>query len=841
MATVAKAKDTPTSLLSEKAHKLVESVNIYSETLNFLDGAFNSKLSHDVEKKAASNGGSIEPSRKPSTVENPETKRNKDKILNEQDNLNVTDVKVTFAEGIPTQETVQVRYSQSNHPPPLPESITTNITSDLQSISKELDEKLQDPKSRNSVKVDDPRSSSNSISARKSVIKETPSKPNDISEKSQKGSPRESTTSVRKSVPVEPEIVRKESIGIEPNSKKESAAIYNSKPDERSDIRSVPHKVTESQLESNGVILSKVSSIESELLSLKEAKRKETEDTVKIQNHELLLKNSRQSLEMKSFMDQNNTLRKENKRLLELEANLRARIVELEMPNQQLAVIDPQDQVIQERLLQKLDEHLAWISACTTELQTISEDLLQTTKLQEKLQMYTESCAVLKKSIRSAVNAPNVKHFLVISSGLVEAIVMDSKEIWRNYKEARDVDKRIIKLSKESHRVRIEATETIQNLTSTNEKQVQELTKSLKKTETKLKAASEKYKLLNTEYEKLGKEHQELIKENKELKVLADRPPVQPEVVVLSNSDESEMKKEFEKILEANTQYKQLIENLKATIQEWKNENDLLQVSLKEMKQKYEKAEAENLKYTRKIGNLETLIEDEKLKNQKAAELLKSLQQQPVQTVKPESTPIDAILEQHLKALDTIIQKPTPPPSKNLELLQHKVSQHLKELADKDLVITKLNQQLDDTETELLETSSILQIYQEQYNVVNGLVVTNATCHPYPFSQLFVALHEKYISIQTELKEAHEQLAKLVQKSEHEKKLLLKEKETCKELETQIKSKIQLVCEIEQQLEKVRGDNLRLVGELNTANLEKQKFKDIVKKLTKGAVEYFSN
>ncbi|KAJ3311223.1 hypothetical protein HDV04_004227 [Boothiomyces sp. JEL0838] len=863
MATVAKAKDTPTSLLSEKAHKLVESVNIYSETLNFLDGAFNSKLSHDVEKKAASNGGSIEPSRKPSTVENPEVKRNEDKILNELDNLSVTDVKVTFAEGIPTQETVQVRYSQSNHPPPLPESITTNITSDLQSISKELDEKLHEanlPKSRNSVKVDDSRSSSNSVSARKSVIKETSSKPNDISEKSQKVLPRESTTSVRKSVPVEPEIVRKESIGIEPNSKKESATICNSKPDERSDIISV------SQLESNGVILSKVSSIESELLSLKEAKKKEAEDTVKIQNHELLLKNSRQSLEMKSFMDQNNTLRKENKRLLELEANLRARILELEMPNQQLAVIDPQDQVIQERLLQKLDEHLAWISACTTELQTISEDLLQTAKLQEKLQMYTESCTVLKKSIRSAVNAPNVKHFLIISSGLVEAIVMDSKEIWRNYKEARDVDKRIMKLSKESHRVRIEATETIQNLTSTNEKQAQELTKSLKKTETKLKAASEKYKLLNTEYEKLGKEHQELVKENKELKVLADRPPVQPEVVVLSNSDESEMKKEFEKILEANTQYKQLIENLKATIQEWKNENDLLQVSLKEMKQKYEKAEAENLKHTRKIGNLETLIEDEKLKNQKAAELLKSLQQQPVQTVKPESTPIDAILEQHLKALDTIIQKPTPPPSKNLELLQHKVNQHLKELADKDLKQSKLaskylaqkdkfhvreekwseklqslKQSFIDTETELLETSSILQIYQEQYNVVNGLVVTNATCHPYPFSQLFVALHEKYISIQTELKEAHDQLAKLVQKSEHEKKLLLKEKETCKELETQIKSKNQLVCEIEQQLEKVRGDNLRLVGELNTANLEKQKFKDIVKKMTKGAVEFFSN
>ncbi|KAJ3324646.1 hypothetical protein HDV06_006539 [Boothiomyces sp. JEL0866] len=873
MAGVAKTKDPPTSLLSEKAHKLIESVNIYSETLKFLDGAFSSKPNQNVEKKADTNTNNEanENSRKSSTCESAEIKKEEEQIPKGEDVAKVSEENNNGVKPLPRP--VEVTYSISSPPIQAPESLTASITSDLQNLSKEMDEKLTKvnlQKPRNSFKIDDSRSSSNSISVRKSIIKESSAKTTEISDKNQAKQTERESVANKKQNQIEPEIIRKESIAAKSTNRKESAAIAPSftSQEVRVEMPTLSKepitRLSDPALEASGLLLSKVSTIESELQSLKESAKKDTNDTIKSQNHDLLLKNSRQSIEMKSFMDQNNTLRKENKRLLELEASLRARIVELEMPNQKLAVIDPQDQVIQERLLQKLDEHLAWISSRTVELQTISEDLLHTTKLQEKLQMYTESCTVLKKSIRNAVNAPNVKHFLIISSGIVDAIIMDSKEIWQNYKEAKDIDQRLIKLGKESHRIRIEATETIQNLTGTNEKQVTELNHKLKKAELKLKAVSEKHKLLNDEYEKLGKEHQDLIQQNKELKVLADRPPVQPEVVVLSSSEQSEQtKREFEKLLETNNQYKQLIENLKTTIQEWKSENDLLQTSLKEFKQKYEQSEGEVLKFTKKIGNMETLLEDEKLKNQKAAELLKSLQSQPVQ-VKHESTPIDAILQSHLQALDSIIQKPVPPPTKNFESLQQKINQHLRDLAEKDSLISQLNQKLDDKfhireekwseklralkqgyfdiQSEITETATILGVYQEQYNVVSGLVVSNTTStHPYPFSQLFVGLHERYISLQAELNEMKDQLNKLVQKSEHDQLVLQKEKQSRKELGEKLGLKEKIVCEFETKMQEIKLENARLVNDLHVANLEKLKAKEIVKKLTKGAVEFFSH
>ncbi|KAJ3272617.1 hypothetical protein HDV01_005364 [Terramyces sp. JEL0728] len=881
MATIT-TKDTP-SLLSQKAHKLVESVNIYSETLNFLETPFSSKL------QTTANIGDIEvaDSRKSS---NKDARENEKRVSASKPNTSAV-LKPDERKVPQNKDQIEVTYSSSIPPGPVVAPRTASITSDLPRSVKES--KVDQPKisisnaeqskTRN-ANIEQPKTrNSNTEQAeaqRNSIM-------NDDSRTSASSATRKEATRVSESIAgkenriVEPMIIRSEPTIIQTG-----------------ELKIVPPSTVDDPqckqgqdrfLETNGILLSKVSSIESELLSIKESSKKESMDTIKSQNHDLLLKNTRQTLEMKSFIDQNNTLRKENKRLLELEANLKAKIIELEMPGQNVAIVDAQDQVIQERLIQKLDEHLAWISAKSTELQTMADDLLQTNKLQEKLQLYTESCTVLKKSIRNAVNAPNVKHYLLISGGLVDAIITDSKEVWQNYKETREVDKRILKLSKESHRISIEATETIQNLTSANEKQVTELKQNLKKAELKLKAMSEKYKLLNSDYEKLEQDSQGLSKQNQELKVLADRPPAQPEVVVINSSDQSDQtKKEFEKLIATNNQYRQLIDNLKATISEWKSENELLQSSLKDFKQKYEHSEAENLKSIKKIGNLETLVEDEKLKNQKAGELLKSLQAHPPpQPVKQESTPIDAILQSHLQALDLIIQKPAPSSSKNIEVLQLKVNQHLKAIAEKDALIATLNQKLDEStslidtlasknsklankylaqkdkfhireekwseklhvlkeqyqeiESEISQTASILGVYQEQYNVISGLVVSaTSSNHPYPFSQLFVGLHEKCIAMQTELKDAQDQLTAVGQKCEHDKVALQKEKEGRHVLAEKLTLKEKALGVFEKKLSDLQVNCAHLETELNVAIQEKQKAREIVKRLTKGAVEFFS-
>ena len=347
-------------------------------------------------------------------------------------------------------------------------------------------------------------------------------------------------------------------------------------------------------------------------------------DSIKRQNHELQMRVSRQELEMKALLEQNDILRTENRRISELEYQLQLRVFELSQPKQPKnpqvdSILDPSDIVSQERIIQQLDEQIGRLAAHYYQAKEKEQD-------GKHLETFQDCFESLKKVVRSiSTGSPKA---LLSACKLVAGVACDSMAITSSaLKESQNLGSRLDKLKSESISVGLEATETIQKLNVSHEQKIQTLEGTSKKLKTQLAGITEKYQQLQEQNELLSRANQKLAAKNQYLIPLAERPDAVPEVAIFSDPQAKATIQQIEALNERNNSLQVHIDHLSSTIESWKNENSLLLQDVTKLRDEKSQLERDAIKHLEKIAELDNLVKDEKLTSSKAAELIKSLQQ----------------------------------------------------------------------------------------------------------------------------------------------------------------------------------------------------------------------
>ncbi|KAJ3365209.1 hypothetical protein HDU91_002268 [Kappamyces sp. JEL0680] len=536
-------------------------------------------------------------------------------------------------------------------------------------------------------------------------------------------------------------------------------------------------------------------------------------DVLKHQHQDLQMRASRQELEMKSLIEQNEILRSESRRMTEVESALRLKIVELSQPAPHPAPpsLDPSDQVLQERIVQQIDQQLGWISVHLFE----SNDR-QTSH--NHLTTYQESLEAVKKSTKSATLC-TPKSILNLCQTVTTVLTSALTNGWELLRDGEQFETKFERLKAESLLLNQEATVTIQKLKQSHEESTRDLTASNKKMKHQLKSITEKYQQLQSQLEELIATNHELSEENQALVLLAQRPQVHPEVVLMPDGQNGVFEKQLEELQKRNRDLHIHIDTLGQTIEGWKEENSTIQNELAVVRQEKAGLEREQLQSIKKMGDVMNQLEDEKLRSQKAAELAKSLQSQldaandDGASKRSDYAPtLEHIMQEQLHAIKSIAAPtatPTSPletksaetqilnclkeldsKSKKLQQLElfskgqeHTISTLEQEIAklkskisltkDKFQVrevawLEKLKKFKSDQEEairEVSEVKSVLHTYHDQYQTICSMFeaqipsgAKGSESHPYSFAALFNALHHRTDEISNRCHELEKQL-----------------------------------------------------------------------------------
>jgi hypothetical protein len=381
-------------------------------------------------------------------------------------------------------------------------------------------------------------------------------------------------------------------------------------------------------------------------------------EQLKAEKHDSHVKSSRKGLEITSLIQQNEIYRDENRKLVESEAKLRAKVLELNIPkNNTLFSLDVQDQALYEQVLQKLETQIISTNQKTNTLKSS----IQVKKTSNPLELVKEMLELLLLVAKKSKQPIKAKTTLSLINDLSENLELISSQTQSLMKGSYELDNRIQNLGLQSSNLTLEATDTIEKLKKLNKYNKMEWDGKEKKMMKQISEIKDRYKDLLKENEELIMIQKEIISENEELAQLAGRPDPDPEVVLLNgHSDQvivryQDMHKEDVRKLQGH------IEILTKTIDEWKEENKLLNSSLKDSKLVVDSLEKEKIKSAKLVSETQNRYEDEKLKNQKAVELIKSLKEHG-QKPKAYSSEIQN-LEQLVK--DTIRTKESTVPETN--------------------------------------------------------------------------------------------------------------------------------------------------------------------------------
>ena len=369
-------------------------------------------------------------------------------------------------------------------------------------------------------------------------------------------------------------------------------------------------------------------------------------EALRHQNHEIHSKSAKQELEIKALLDQNDILRKEHRRMQEVESSLRLRLVESHPTANNPSKLDVGDQVNQERILQKLEELIGQIVSAESHVH-------DNTSNSKHILIYRNVLLACKKIVKTASDT-SPGNILNLCKSITEVIEVSFDHVWEIIKESQGLDAKIDRLRQESLVVNQDATQTIKAMAKRHEEEVGLFQHTKTKLQQQLIGLTEKYQQLKEQYRAVEFENQKF----------GSQPELKPEVVVLPSPASAGIESQLENLQRRNNELYSHIDNLNATIKGWKEENESLQKDFSILKKEKTELERERLTSIQELGDLELKVQDEKLKSQKTAEIVKSLQktlEERNEVARDERTTdsIGHIFEQQLEAIKAQFAQPS--------------------------------------------------------------------------------------------------------------------------------------------------------------------------------------
>jgi hypothetical protein len=410
-------------------------------------------------------------------------------------------------------------------------------------------------------------------------------------------------------------------------------------------------------------------------------------ESLRNQNQELSLKSTRHANELKAVMEQNDILRQENRRHLELEGQLRAKLLAMSQPIEPEVTIDPSTKVLQERTSQRA---LDLVGKLTFEIQ---KDKNYGRRV---LEAFRDTLEVTLKLVRTQSSNPSPKQVTLEYQELINLLENGLESAVKSFQDMAELDGRIDRLIKDNSEVNHGYQLTIRQLQEQLEGTKLELETQEKKWNAKCDALAEKYKQVVLENEELIGLQREIVLQNQELEKIAARPDPIPEVLVMNNGDTELFKKEKQLQLEKIRELEAHIDTLQSAIEQWKTENSILQKDVQNLSAQRKDIESLLLRKEQMISELEESIEDERLKNDKAAELIKQLQNNqsnhPQGDVPGDITRLEELLETQVQAFEKIGLENGDPETSQLRVLQY-----MKNFDDTSHQVTTLQSQISGT------------------------------------------------------------------------------------------------------------------------------------------------
>ncbi|TPX53420.1 hypothetical protein SeMB42_g00801 [Synchytrium endobioticum] len=472
--------------------------------------------------------------------------------------------------------------------------------------------------------------------------------------------------------------------------------------------------------------------------------------------HDLSIKCSRQAKEMAAMTEQNEILRKENRRLVDIERELTNKIV-----NNAMGIGRDGSQGSKgdySVLLTAVDTEMTRIKSITANMPSADPSFPLSDPSIPVLALLTPLATVR----RLATSTPSPQAPVIVLSDIVSAISTAITASVSLIEEGKNIGDRIRRIKAESSILQQETDLTLRAIEDERRMHVARLSAELER------AKSEIAKL------------QRIIAREEE-------------------DDDSDLLNLYDDAIKQSK-----ITKLKQEIEEYKADNTRLKQALVLAEASNGGVESEAvLAVKRARDDAESRVEDERLKNKKAAELIRTLKDEVgrlrmsggggagVRASGPSTAEMNALLrenEETLAKLDQLNQV-IEEHMEQARILKEENSclrDQLKRSRDKQKLFGRLEKEAKELETNQVELITALQDYERQYQAIIGLCsVTDPSIlvettrapgspnglnivspHPRPFHPKFARLHQQYASAAHSLERAQNRMGELGKEAE---------------------------------------------------------------------------
>ncbi|KNC96004.1 uncharacterized protein SPPG_08603 [Spizellomyces punctatus DAOM BR117] len=398
-------------------------------------------------------------------------------------------------------------------------------------------------------------------------------------------------------------------------------------------------------------------------------------------NHELQTRVSRHHIELKALIEQNEILRRENKRLTEQETALKMNLGQTDTANivdKKHEMLNASTNTVLSTTPDRVDDDdarqdvLRLIDSETHKLRDKKCEIASTPRYSsDGSSMSTALNSPMRTmdtllngldAIRAAVTSSSIvynpSHFLAACKDVTQVVTVSAHAFSAALEESLLVEDRIHRLREDSTKIRAETERTIKTIADSYASDMQKLQDDNETLEGNLEK-------IQTEFEKIKKAYKEeqekrmrevalareaamvaekgrlaVLKEVQEHEALQKRTQIDSDTCVdwlaaertaaallEEETKTASYEKRIDELTAITTQMQAHQEHLERTIEKWKRENVTLRASLEKMYSAPAATEAEFTKLRKSIDMLESKLDDEKLKNQQATEIIDNLQE----------------------------------------------------------------------------------------------------------------------------------------------------------------------------------------------------------------------
>ncbi|TPX68213.1 hypothetical protein SpCBS45565_g03256 [Spizellomyces sp. 'palustris'] len=397
-------------------------------------------------------------------------------------------------------------------------------------------------------------------------------------------------------------------------------------------------------------------------------------------SHELQTRVSRHHIELKALIEQNEILRRENKRLIEQEITLKTNLVQTDTAS----IVDKKHEMInastntalsttparvdddaRQDVLRLIDDETNKIRDKKCEIASNPRYSSDSSPMSTALNSPMRTMDTLLNgldAIRAAVTSSslvyNPSHFLAACKDITQVVAISAHAFSAALEESLLVENRIQRLREDSTKIGAETERTIKTIADSYASDMQKLQDDNETLEGNLEK-------IQTEFEKIKKAYKEeqqkrmrevalareaamvaekgrlaVLEEVQEHETLQKCTQIDSETCVdwlaaertaaallEEETKTASYEKRIDELTAITTQMQAHQEHLERTIEKWKRENVTLRASLEKMHSAPAVTEVEFTKLRKSIDMLESNLDDEKLKNQKATEIIDDLQE----------------------------------------------------------------------------------------------------------------------------------------------------------------------------------------------------------------------